>query len=387
MEEKIVLRESYPGDSDSLNRFFSQIPTQGLLNIKIQRQVDFFSLYRRLKLNFHNYILEEINDKNQQPEILGTASFLEQDYTVDNKKVKISYACDLRISPQRKAILNWSQHFLPQLEELIDKTKTEHFVTSLSLSNMQAMNAFIRVKQKKTKKPFYEHIRKFNIVSIHGFYPFVFKRNPYIKVAYLTKEDQKEFLNYINAKLKNLDLVPLNIHQDIENFIQDSFMYSMKRFIIAKDSQNNIIGCCHAISSSLMQDYFPQDYNTQSNNFRQFLKLASFLKFGRTLTRPFSSTQKDQTLNFQFLHFLFFDHPEALKSMIHYAYKKSIQNEFIIYPYEPNMFNYRPPIGTIHTEMPYALYEIRTPNSIDDPHQKSLRNKLTKNIWLDGFML
>ena len=382
-KEKIVLRESYPLDSEKLSQFFSQIPTQGLLDMKIRRQIDFFSLYRRLQLKFHNYVLEEIQDN--QAEILGTASFLLQDIIVGGKLTKISYACDLRISHQRKAVLNWTHHFLPQLENLINDDKVEHCITSLSLDSSQAINAFIRTKHKKTKKPFYELVRKFNLVTIHGFYPLLFKTNPAIKINYLEKKDQPKLIEFIKEKLKALDLVPAAM-SDLENFIHESLIYSFRNFVVAHDADNNIVGCCHPLSSSLLQDYFPQSYNQQANNFRQFLKFVSFFKFGRTLTKPFSRTQKDQTLNFQFLHFLFFDHPEVLKSMVKFTFDKSRQNEFLIYTFEQSQFNYRPPIGSINSESPYALYEIRTPDSLEDSNKKSLKQKVSKNIWLDGFL-
>lgn len=384
MEEKIVLRESNPTDSEKLGGFFSQIPTQGLLEIKIQRQVDFFSLYRRLQLDFRNYIMEETN-VFQNNEILGTASFLFQDTQVSNQNTKISYACDLRISHQRKAVLNWSRYFLPQLHSLISAEKIEHFMTSINLESSQMINAFIRTKQKRSNKPLYELIRKFNLVSIHGFYPLVFSTNPYIKVRYLEKQHQDKLIRYLTAKLKTLDLVPTTMINSLQEYIQSSLLYSFRNFIVAIDAKDNIVGCCYALSSSLLQDYFPQNYSQQSDNFRQFLKFASFLRIGRTLTRPFSRTQKDQTLNFQFLHFLFFEHPEVFQTMTKFAYDNSRQNEFLVYAYEQNVFNYRPPIGTINSESPYALYEIRTPEALD-AGEKSLKAKVTKNIWLDGYL-
>lgn len=384
MEEEIKLRESDPSDSVTLGHFFSQIPTQAVLDIKIRRQIDFFSLYRRLRLRFHNYILEETKP-DQSKEILGTATFLIQNVMINHAQSLISYACDLRISPQRKAVLNWAHHFLPQLKNLIATEKVEHFITTLNLESSQAINAFIRTKHKRTNKPLYELVRKFNLVTLHGFYPLIFSVNPYIKVKYLDKQNQKKLINYLTKKLENLDLVPTDLKNDVENYIQSSLLYSFKNFIIALDAHENIVGCCYGLSSSLLQDYFPQSYSQRADNFRQFLKLAALLKFGRTLTKPFSRTHKDQTLNFQFLHFLFFEHPEVFQKMTYFAFHHSQQNEFLVYCYEQDKFTYRPPLGTIHSESPHALYEIRTPDSLD-LGEKSLKAKLTKNLWLDGFI-
>lgn len=384
MEEEIVLRESTPADSEKLGNFFYDIPTQALLDVKIRRQVDFFSLYRRLKLKFHNYILEETNAFNNN-EILGTASFLHQETQVGNHTLNISYAFDLRISSQRKAVLNWSRHFLPRLQKLIQTEKVNHFITSINLESSQVINAFIRTKQKRSNKPLYELIRKYNLVSIHGFYPMVFKVNPFIKVGFLEKQDQKKLVRYLAEKIKTLDLAPAAMIADVEKYIHESLIYSFRNFVVARDAMDNIVGVCYPLSSSLLQDYFPQSYNQQSDNFRQFLKFASFFGVGRKLTRPFSRTQKEQTLNFQFIHFLFFEHPDVFQTMVKFAFDQSRQNEFLVYTFEQSMYTHRPPKGTINSETPYALYEIRTPEAMDTA-EMPLKAKIKKNLWLDGYM-
>ena len=380
MEEKVTLRESTVADAERLSHFFSSIPLHGKLDIKIKRHVDFFSLYRRLNINFHNYILEDTNS------ILGTASFLYYKALVNDHVTKIAFACDLRISPVRKAILNWSRHFLPRLQELSKKETIEHFISSINLDNTQVINSFIRTKQKRSKKPFYELIRKFNLITIHGFYPIYFTTNPHLKIRYLEKKNHPQFLEYLEKKLTSLDLVPKALKISVHDYIQESLIYSFSHFIIAYDQQENIVGCCYPLSSTLLQDYFPLKYSSQANNFRQFLKLASILNFGRKLTRPFSSSQKDQTLNFQFLHFLFFDHPDILKNLVHYAFQNSKNNDFLAYFTEQTNYTYRPPKGTIHTEMNFGLYEIRSPDSMEDTQHMSLKQKIKKNIWLDGIL-
>lgn len=380
MDERISIRESSIEDADKLSEFFSQIPIQGELDIKIKRQVDFFSLYRRLNVHYRSFLLEDNEN------ILGTASFLFSNNSLGTTTTRIAYACDLRIASARKAILNWSRHFLPQLHNLIFQEQVDHFITSINLDNTQVINSFIRTKQKRSQKPFYELVRKFNLVTIHGFYPGFYQTNDSIRVTFLEKTEQDKFITYIESKIERLDLVPVSLKSNVRQYIQESLIYSFRHFIIAYDSQNNIVGCCYPLSSTLLQDYFPLQYNQQANNFRQFLKLAAWLNFGRKLTRPFSRSQKDETLNFQFLHFLFFEHPDVLKKMIKYTFKQSRNNEFLIYPAEQDRFTYRPPKGTIHTQMNYALYEIRTPESIEKSEKSSLRHKLRKSLWLDGFL-
>lgn len=391
---EIQLRESTPLDSKVLNDFFSSIQTEGKLNIKIRRQIDFFSFYHRLNLKFKNFIFENkkqllnstdpkpmdlLKSENTSTEILGTASFLFQHRTLYNRVVKIALACDLRISNKRKAIINWSKFFLPKISDLQVEEKIDHFMTSINLTEFKAINAFLRPRQMNEKLPIYELIQKYNLASIHGFFPIVHQLVKNIKVQYATDQDKEPLMNYISSKLKDYELVPADIQNNLSLYISQSILYSFKHFLIAKDPHGNIVGCTHPISSSLLQDYFPQKYDQQANNFRQFLKFTSFFGFGRTLTRPFSSTNKEQTLNFRILHFLFFENPEVLNSLIHTAFHDSSNNEFILYAYQTNQYSHRPPRGTLHAEIPYGLFEIKKPDS--PAYQTKI--KTSKNIFLD----
>lgn len=388
MDKELNLRESDPSDSEKLSQFFSQIPLQSLIDIKIQREVDFFSLYRRFQMNFQNFILEETHELNK--EILGTASFIHSKCKVGKTPLinilNITNACDLRISPQRKAILHWSKFFLPKIKEVANIKKTDHFITTVNLENNQVINAFIRTKQKKAQKPLYELIKKFNLVSVHGFYPFSNQLNPDVEVRFANKYDIPKLTEYLEKKLADTDLVSNELLKSVDDYVSNSLVYSFKKFIIALDSENNIVGCCYPLSSSLLQNYFPQTYNQQAHNFRQFLKFGSWLGFSRKLTKPFSRTHKDQTLQFQLLHFLFFKHPEVLQNMVHFAYTQSVQNEFIVYTYEQNDFKYRPPVGTVNAETTYGLYEILTTEQIDDSTFVSLKRKIKNKLWLDGHL-
>lgn len=374
-KNELQLRESNPTDSENLNRFFSNIPVEGKIKLKIKRHFDFFSFYRRLGLQFTTYLFE---NSQKEEEILGTASFLFQERLVFNQKAQIAYACDLRISPQRRAILNWSKFFLPLLNTIKNEKNIKYFITSINLTGYQAINAFLRPRNTEDHLPIYELIEKFNLVSIHGFLPFLFSTQKGIQTSFYTESDKTHLINYIKKQLLKYELVPTSMLDDLENYIQASLIYSFQNFIVAKNIQGEIIGCTHPISSSLMQDYFPQQYDHQSNNFRQFLKFVSFLGWGRTLTKPFSRTNKEQTLNFKVLHFLFTDHPEVLKSILNFAYKSSIQNEFLIYATQDRQYNQRPPHGTIYSKIPYGLFEIRSPETV-----KNSRIKFKKSLFLD----
>ncbi len=373
-ESSLKLREAVQADSQKLNRFFMSIPTHGAIEIKIGREQHFFSFYQRLGLEYKTYLLEDGD------EILGTASFLMRNLKFKNRTIKLAQACDLRISPTRKAILSWSNFFHPLLEQVRLTEKCDGFITSINQTESQAMNAFIRPKLKRAHQPLYSLARSYNLVTVHGFYPWATRPNKNIHVRPYKSSDKENLLTYLKSVSENFDFLPQPIHDDLAGFINSSLLYSWSQFLIAFDGDEKIIGCVQPISSSLLQDYFPQDYDPQAHNFRQFLKAAQWLRFGRRLTRPFSRTQKQEALHFRLLHFLSAAHPEVLKSLINASYTTSKQNEFLIYAYEKNDFRKRPPRGSVFAEIPYGLYSIETEGREILP-ELSLLN--SRPAWLD----
>ncbi|MBC7419470.1 MAG: hypothetical protein H7328_01965 [Bdellovibrio sp.] len=374
IESLLKLREATPQDSRKLNDFFTSIPTLGAIEIKISREEHFFSFYQRLGLPYKTYILEDGD------EILGTASFLIRDLKFKQRQIRLAQACDLRISPNRKAILSWAKYFHPLLEKVRKDEACDAFITSINQTETQAMNAFIHPKLKRAHQPLYSLARSYNLVSVHGFYPWDSKPNKNIFVRAYKSSDKEQLVEYLNSQALGHDFLPAELQENVADFINRSLIYSWSQFLIAFDAESKIIGCVQPISSSLLQDYLPQDYNPQAHNFRQFLKMAQWLRFGRRLTRPFSRTRKQEALHFRLLHFLAASHPEVLKALIAASYKTSKQNEFLIYAYEKNDFRKRPPRGSVFAEIPYGLYSIET-HGRDILPELSLLNSCP--AWLD----
>lgn len=374
LASELNLREAQLEDSARLSAFFASIPTLGAIDIKIQREDHFFSFYHRLGLPHKTFILEN------KEEILGTASFLLRELKFRNRTLNLAQACDLRISPNRRAILSWSHFFNPLLEQLRTSENCDGFMTSINQTESQAMNAFIRPKLRRVHQPMYSLARSYNLVSIHGFYPWMPQYSPFIQVRPYQASDKNQLIEYIAQQITNKDFVPYELSKSIPDFINRSLLYSWSQFLIAFDSEKKIIGCVQPISSSLLQNYQPQDYSPQAHNFRQFLKVADTLGFARRLTRPFSRSQKQESLNFRLLHFLCANHPEVLKALLYNCYKTSKQNEFLVYAHENEDFAKRPPKGSIYADIPYGLYSIEM-----HEHQPLAELNLIhdREAWLD----
>ncbi len=374
MSDGLVLEEATAENSQKLNDFFTSIPTKGEIDVKIQREQHFFSFYQRIGLPYKTYIIKD------EGEIVGTASFLFRSLSFQGRTLKLAQACDLRISSNRKVIMSWSKFFHPILEKLREVEKFDGFITSINQTETQAMNAFIRPKLKRVHQPQYSLARSYNLVSIHGFYPFVNRPNKNIAIRAFRSSDKTALLEYITANCRKIDFIPHEINENLSDYIDRSLLYSWSQFILAFDQDQKIIGCVQPISSSLLQDYLPQEYSAQSHNLRQFLKVAQVLGFGRRLTRPFSRSQKQEALSFRLLHFLIASHVEVFNALIRECYTTSSQNEFLMYAYEISDYKKRPPKGSIFSETPYGLYSIET-HDRDFLPELSLLN--TSSVWLD----
>jgi hypothetical protein len=373
-DDGLKIYEAGPSDSKKLNEFFASIPTRGEIDIKIQREVHFFSFYQRIGIKHRTFMMKD------GEEILGTASFLFRKLHFQKRNLYLAQACDLRISSNRKAILGWSRFFHPILEKLREEEKVDGFITSINQTETQSLNALIRPKLKRAHQPQYSLSRSYNLASIHGFYPFLNTTNKNLTVRPYRSGDKRNLTNFLLKNCQKIDYMPVEIIEDLPGFIDKSLLYSWSQFIIAFDSEENVVGCVHPISSSLLQDYLPQEYSPQSHNLRQFLKAAQMLRFGRRLTRPFSRSQKQESLNFRLLHFMISSHPEVFNALVRTAFNTSAQNEFLIYAYEISDFKKKPPKGSIFSEIPYGLYSIET-HDRDFLQDLSLLN--SSPVWLD----
>lgn len=373
-EPRIVLREAFQDDSGQLNEFFTSIPIRGDIDVKIQRQNHFFSFYDRIGAKHRTFLLTDGD------EILGMASFIFRRLAFENRVLKLGQACDLRISSNRKAILTWSKFFEPLLEKLRQEENCDTFITSINQTETQALNAFIRPKLKRAHQPHYGLARTYNLVSVHGFWPFYNRQNPNIRVRGYEDGDKPKLVAYLKKQCQQIDFMPAEMVENVVEYIDQSQLYTWAQFLIAFDHASDIVGCVHPLSSNLLQDYLPQQYNARAHNFRQFLKVAGFIGFARQLTRPFSRSQKQEALHFRLLHFLFTDHQEVFNALLRACYVTSSQKEFLVYAFEATNFKMRPPKGSVFAQQPYGLYSIETQNN-QVPAELSLLNSTP--IWLD----
>ena len=145
-----------PSDGDLLKKFFESTYLPGHIELQLKRPKSFFDQYRLQSDDYATYMLL---DRKEQVSALATIIFREG--WVEGKKQMIGYATDLRVSPTRSAILQWSQHFLPALEQERAAHNCKYVFSVVARGQRQAFNAFIRPRSPKRQMPRYYSFRSF----------------------------------------------------------------------------------------------------------------------------------------------------------------------------------------------------------------------------------
>ncbi|WP_374079690.1 hypothetical protein [Bdellovibrio bacteriovorus] len=365
-----------PEDSKALVEFFKNFPLRGLVEMKIDRDGDFFAPY---SIQSDRHLTYQLKDEDK---IEGIASFVMRDVLLDNKVRPVAFGRDLRISSNRRAILEWSQHFLPVMEEVFHTFGCKHLFSVLSMSEVQALNAFVRPRTMKRPLPHYYLFRRFNMVSVHGRLPWAQNPLPHLRIRRGSAANVDALIYYIIQKSRQKDLSTVWDAQSFHDKLDRWKGLKLEDFLIAFDKDDNIVGCAAPWSSGGMQDFIPMEYSLRAHNFRQFLKFGKMLGWTRTLTKPYSRLKIEAGFNFKYLNFLFADNGDIFESLLWKAYDEAHDNEFIVYNQIRSEYIYRRPQNWIAAKMPFGVYLLLAP---DQEPPKFLHPGNEKPIEMEPF--
>lgn len=346
-----------PEDTQALADFYKSFPVRGLVEVKIDRNNDFFAPYSIQSDKFITYKLTDEENK-----IEGAASFVVRDVFLENKVQPVVFARDLRISSSRRAVLEWTQHFLPVMEEIFQTFGCKYMFTTLSMSEVQALNAFVRPRAMKRPLPRYYLFRRFNMVSIHGRFPWAKNPLPHLRIRRGSAATVDALIDYIVKKSKQKDLATVWDKQSFLDKVEKWKGLKLEDFLIAYDKNDHVVGCAAPWSSGGLQDFIPLEYSLRAHNFRQFLKFGKLLGWTRTLTKPYSRLKVEASFNFKYLNFLFADNGDIFESLLWKAYDEAEENEFIVYNQQRSEYVYRRPLNWISAKMPFGAYLLLPPD-------------------------
>ncbi len=346
-----------PQDGAELNHFYRQFPRKGLFDFLISRGPHFFRFYEAQSSDSITYLLRGDNN-----EIEAMASFVLKDTFYDGKPTRIAVATDLRVSSNRKAIIEWSKHFLPVMHELKTENKIDHFFSQLNLTETSVLNTFVRPRQIRRPMPRYYLYRKFFLNSLHGQFPWANKPLPYVMIQNGHGPNQDALIDYI---VQRSQFRPFSSTYSKANLLAKmDRMQNMdfSKFLVAKDIQGNILGCLAPWSSAGISDYIPLQYQMRAHNFRQFLKFGKLFGWTRPLTKPVSSTGIESPLKFHYLTNIFVDHEDVFECLLYAAYNAVPKDHFLVYAQIDQDYRTRAPKGWVSSRLPYALYSMLEPH-------------------------
>ncbi|MFZ4404261.1 MAG: hypothetical protein ACOYOK_09190 [Pseudobdellovibrionaceae bacterium] len=344
-------------NSRSLSEFFQSFVIQGPVGLKIQRSADFFAPYQNLSDRYVTYMITD------QSKIMGVATFILQDALVEGSLQTIAMGCDLRIAPSRRAVLEWSKHFLPVMHEVQKTFKVQHFFSLLGNNEVQALNAFVRPRHNRRILPQYFPFRRAECITLHGQLPWAKVPLPHLRIKPVGTHNAEAVVEYIVQKSKQRELSLTSSPDLFWDKIQRWRGLNIEDFVVAFDRQDKVVGCLAPWSSAGLQSYIPLGYNLRAHNFRQFLKFGQILGWTRALTKPAHRLGMEAPLHFRHLDFVFAENADIFETLLWSAFEQSHPNEFLLYYKSKGDFIYQRPVNWISAKQNFDLYYLKTPEN------------------------
>jgi hypothetical protein len=345
-----------PRDNQALIAFFKEMPIRGMVDLKIDRSPYFFANYGLQSEDFKTYIL-----KDEEKKIHAAASFIFRDACTEGKIQTMATATDLRVSNNRRAILQWSQHFLPVLEKETSDNQVSGVFSVINLSDPSALNTFIRPRTMKRAMPRYFLYRRFRLVGLHGKYPWAKKPLSSIQIKHGSEANFDALLAYVIKRSQYRPFASVWDEQSFKTKMRRLTGMKISDFYVAFDSNDNVIGCMAPWHCKGIQDLIPLRYSLQAHNFRQFLKFFWLFGMTRRLAKPLNSTGYESPLQFRYLTNVFADNEDVFESLLYRIYEESLPQEFLMYAHTEQDYRLLPPETWISASLPYALYSVSPP--------------------------
>ncbi|MCB0392556.1 MAG: hypothetical protein KDD58_14805 [Bdellovibrionales bacterium] len=341
------LRLATERDSEALINFYADSEFTTPIHLKLRKKGSFFFQYNMQSDDFSTYILE---DPNEQNAIKAMISIVFRQGIIENELCTIGYVTDLRISSERKVILEWAHSLLPVLRQAKAERNCRYIFSVVAEAQQQAMNAFIRPRNVRRELPRYYLYRRFHMVSLHGLWPWALPPLNSIITEKGTQNDLEDLAKYISLKTK--ERVP-NYHpstKEVLNSIEKWPGLNIEDFIIARDSKGHIVGCTALWCSIQHEEFIPIKYDSKSLTLKELLHLYSFISSARRLS------DVDIPLKFYYLSYLFADNSDIFYSLCFKSYQSVNKDHFLIYPHFEGSLMTQPAKSFISSRVKAGLY-------------------------------
>lgn len=338
-------------DNDRICSFFNSIELPGDVDLRLER-TDFFLPYRLQSDDHATYLL--VNDSD---DIEASASLVFREGFLGGERQILGYATDLRVSNSRRAILSWTQHFMPVLEQEKRARGCNYMFTVVAQIQKQAYNAFIRPRLTRRPLPRYHLFRNFRMVSVHGILPWAPSPLKTIFLRQGTDSDWEAIGHYIASRRSRS---VLHFSHDVETTLKGLARWphmAAGNFILAFDFHRHLVGCVALWDSEHLQKTFANAYHRRANALHESLKGLSLFRVAKSLPKH------GRALHFSYLTHFCADNPDIFYSLLHAAYRSN-ETQFVVYPHFEGDLAYTPPRSMITANLRAGLYCIQDPKDL-----------------------
>ncbi len=349
------LRLATEEDSDDLIKFYDETPVTTPISIKLHKLDSFFSQYKMQSNDYQSYIL--IDEQNNNT-IKALVTILFRPALIEGKLQDVGYVTDLRVSPERKVVLEWAHTLLPTLQKAKRERNCKYIFTVVAQGQNQAMNAFIRPRNVRRELPRYFLYKNFDIVNLHGMWPWATPPLSSVITERATSKDKKALTEYITKKSRDKipNYNPSNKH--VLNNIDQWSHLELNNFILAKDTNGTIVGCTALWNSIEQEQFIPVKYDSKSLTLKEALHFFSYFGITRRLTNVGSP------LKFYYLSYLLADNTDIFYSLCYQAYSFVPKTHFLMYPHFEGDLMSQPAKSFITSSVKAGLYCVLDP---EDP--------------------
>lgn len=348
-------------DSEALLEFFNSTTLPGYVELSLDRREPFDALYAIQSQDYDTFIIRDRNGR-----IHGTFSIIYSDSLFNDKLTKIGFATDIRVGSNREALLTWSRYFLETIDFSRKQRNCEYLFSVLSQGSGKTYNTFLRGRSRISTFPRYHLIRRFVLITVNGRVRFFSRPLSTIRVARADHRSIDALINYFALKVSKLPLAPPFIG-NAEKSTKDFFMQrltlwkglKLEDFLIAYDSQNNIVGCMAPWDPTPIQSYKVQSYHGSISGYRKFFAMGSLIGMTRRLP------SRSNNLRFKFLTHVCANNHDIFQALLYRAYNNCTNHEFLVYSNFDGDLTTWLPKNFIGWSMPFGLYSLG-PEPLED---------------------
>ena len=358
MKPKTALqfRKATSADNDRLLKFFSQSEIHGPIDLKLERKISYFDIYKIMGDDSHTFLLE-----SPKGEIVVSLTLVLREALIRRERVRIGTIVDLRLTTQKMALRGLSDGLTPLIEEQKKIHNLNAIFCSLSETQERALHSFIRPRLARSYLPRFYLVDRFDVVTLHGFLPTFGRERISVKIQSAEATDLAGLSEYLHARAEARFLGWPDLHDRLDGIYKLDALASRDRFLIARNYSGDIVGCCALIPVQVFQHFKVLRYNGFARTLKTAFNYLSLLGW----------VQRMPALNKDF-PLVYMAHVEANNSdiflaLLRAANEKKGHGRKLAYCHFENDPILMPTSPMITTRMPFMLYTV-VPADEPAPH-------------------